>query len=43
MASIFALLVLFLGVGVLAGSFNGRVRLILVVGIIGYLVYLYVA
>lgn len=43
MTSISALLVLFLGIGVFARSFNTRVRVILVVGIIGYLVYLYLA
>jgi hypothetical protein len=41
MASIFALLVFFLIIGIFARSFNNRTRLLLAVGIIGLLLYLY--
>lgn len=41
MASIFALLVFFLGIGIFARSFNNRTRLLLAAGIIGLLLYLY--
>lgn len=43
MTSISLLLVFFLAIGIFARAFNGRVRLILVVGIIGFLIYLYLA
>ncbi|HEU5383090.1 MAG TPA: hypothetical protein VFV38_47425 [Ktedonobacteraceae bacterium] len=41
MASIFALLVFFLVIGLFARSFNNRVRALLLVGIVGLLIYLY--
>lgn len=41
MVSIFLLLLLFLIIGVFARSYNGRTRLVLAVGIIGFLLYVY--
>ena len=41
MTSIAVLLVFFLGVGLFARSFNGRVRWVLIAGIIAFLIYLY--